>query len=177
MSTTQPKVKCYECEPGKYEMKPGAIVPYCKEHFPTQPKEECHCWENGQAKELNTEGFCKHGIKVGNRNTSREEIRERFEKEFGDNKGQTVNVMDYQKVLAFLIVEIEAAEKRVIEYSFTTHCSCKNHTYVTNGKKNERGWIYVQCETCEYSEFLDQEEYDALSPVPKIINEVDEIPV
>ncbi len=30
------------------------------------------------------------------------EIEKKFEQEFGDNKGQTVNVMDYQKVRSFL---------------------------------------------------------------------------
>lgn len=99
--------QCYICEPGKYEMKPGAIVPYCKEHFPTQPKEE--------------------------QNTCREEIPE-WEKEFnrlftylGEGKGWD-EFVSTGEVKEFIRTEIASAEKRGYEIGWASGANTSYET-------------------------------------------------
>lgn len=49
MLTNQTEKKCYICQPGKYEFKPGEIVPICREHHNPQKENK---WEEKFNKKL-----------------------------------------------------------------------------------------------------------------------------
>lgn len=96
MLTNQTEKKCYICQPGEYEFKPGEIVPICREHH--NPQKENN-WEEKLNKKLNEwidSGEIDEGVWI--QNEIKDFIQQTLTQAISEERQRIVNEIEEKRI-------------------------------------------------------------------------------